>query len=269
MTSKQQVAAVFDDIAAARSWESLYEGRPDRISYNFVTRQRAVEELLEGRVPEAVLDLGCGTGDLLRFFAQHDLRYVGVDYSAEMVARAQRLHAQRLRGDRVCFERGDSEALPFDDASFPLLTAVALLEYFAEPAPTLDEIGRVVAPGGLALVTVPHKSCWNFRVRDWLAPLRRLLFPLYVRWSGAPLTRMAQVAHRAFDPEELHRLMAARGFEPIDERYTNFYFVPHPLDHLLARSYMRLSEWADRSGRGGRFRCLAANYIALYRKSAG
>jgi hypothetical protein len=54
----------------------------------------------------------------------------------------------------------------------------------------------------------------------------------------------------------------------VDARFTNFTFVVHPLDHVFEKTYMRLSEWADRGGRGERYRRFAANYIALYRKAA-
>lgn len=95
--------------------------------------------------PQHVLDLGTGTGvgalAIARRFGQADV--VGVDLSEEMVARARRNVPAEL-AQRVGFDRADASDLPFESASFDLVTHANMI-------PFLSELARVLNPGGHAL----------------------------------------------------------------------------------------------------------------------
>ena len=266
-TSKDEIIQVFDSIASRMSWEKLYSGQVDRISYNFITRQRAVEEMLVPLTAGKVLDLGCGSGDLVNFYVSKGARYVGVDLSRNMIERANVNYASWVQQKKAVFQVADCEALPFSDGEFDVLSAVALIEYLPDPSKALDEISRVVKIGGVALITVPNKKCFNSRIRDFFAPIRNLLFPLYLKWKKAPLAAMKRVTHYSYRQEEIDFLMNTRGFRRIGERFTNFYIIPHPADHLMPKIYMRMSECIDRGRQDQKYKDWAANYIALYRKN--
>ena len=268
LTSKERITSVFDDVASQHAWEDLYSGKIDRTTYNFVSRLRNSEELLAPVVKGKVLDLGCGTGDLFPFFARKGMPYVGVDLSPSMIERANSRHEELLVESEAEFMTGDCESLPFDAMSFDVVTAIALIEYLPDPARTLDEMSRVLKPGGILYLTVPHKSCFNWTMRDIVAPVRDRLFPLYKRIKGSRLSAMSQVKHYHYDADELDALMAKRTMRNIGEKYSNFYFILHPFDHVLPQTYVRLSEWADRSGKDKLFRRFAVNYLGLYQKDA-
>jgi ubiquinone/menaquinone biosynthesis C-methylase UbiE len=142
-----------------------------------VARQRSVQELLQAQVSSSVLDLGCGTGDLPPFFMCKNILYTGLDLSSKMVERAAANHAGLVAGGKARFLTGDSENLPFDGNQFQIVTAVGLIEYFPDANKVLNEIARVLTPGGIALITVPQKSCINFEIRDVLGPLRAIFYP--------------------------------------------------------------------------------------------
>lgn len=264
--SKQEVARVFDDIASKTSWERLYQGKPDRISYNFASRQRAVEELLEPYAAGKVLDVGCGSGDLVVFYVTKGLCYTGVDLSSSMIERANSNYSEFVGEKKAFFQVADCENLPFKDGEFDALSAVALIEYLPEPAKALGEIYRVLKPGGYLLITVPNKKCVNNLFRFFFRPLTNLLFPLYARIKKSPLSAMRNVRHYSYSQEEIDLIMQKRGLRKIAQRYTNFCIIPHPLDHLIPGVYINISERIDRSKLGKRYRNWAANYIAIYRK---
>jgi len=264
---KESVTKVFDSLASTRAWESLYRGSVDRLSYNFVTRQRAVETLLEGYAGPNVVDLGCGTGDLVLFYASKGSRYTGLDISEKMIERAKFNFAGRGSPGQIRFMVGDCENLPFPASEFDTLSAVALIEYLPNPHKALSEISRVLKPGGHALISVPHKSCINFKVRDVLAPARHALYPLYQKLKGGAFSVMKDVKHYHYDPDELDELMKTNGFEKCAAKFSNFYVVLHPFDHAVPKLYMKLSEFVDRSSMSDRLTFLAANYIALYKKA--
>jgi SAM-dependent methyltransferase len=107
--------------------------------------------------PKRVLDLGTGTG--LAAFASArqfpESEVVGVDLAARMVEQA-RVSTPPELADRVRFEVGDAERLPFADAEFELVTLANMIPFF-------DELARVTAAGGHVVVLFsagPETPIW-------------------------------------------------------------------------------------------------------------
>jgi SAM-dependent methyltransferase len=107
----------------------------------------------------AVLEVGCGPGHLsIRLAHDHGLEVTGLDLDPDMIERA-RARAQGARPGAEgspAFVVGDVAALPFGDGSFDLVVSTLSMHHWAEPTKGLAEIGRVLRPGGRALV-------WDFR----------------------------------------------------------------------------------------------------------
>jgi ubiquinone/menaquinone biosynthesis C-methylase UbiE len=120
-----------------------------------------VEEALSGLVPaprlNAILDLGTGTGRMLEIFADKAERAEGVDLSPEMLAFARtRLDEAGLSHAHV--RQGDIFDLTFVDGEFDLVTLHQVLHYLDDPAASIQEAARVLAPGGRLLIAdfAPH-----------------------------------------------------------------------------------------------------------------
>jgi 2-polyprenyl-6-hydroxyphenyl methylase/3-demethylubiquinone-9 3-methyltransferase len=98
-----------------------------------------------GPAAQRVLDLGCGGGFLANYLALRGHSVTGIDTTAEnlVVARAHDPTAS------VRYEVADACALPYADASFDVVCAMDLLEHVDEPERLIDEVGRVLRPGGL------------------------------------------------------------------------------------------------------------------------
>jgi len=103
---------------------------------------------LSARVPEGarVLDVGCGTGGLLRALGPRLAGGLGVDASAPMVA-----HAQRRGGDGLAFEVVDGPIIPAPANTFDVVTSLLSWRYL-DWDPLLLELLRVLKPGGRVLV---------------------------------------------------------------------------------------------------------------------
>jgi len=112
--------------------------------------RRAMVAAVAARSRERVLDVATGTGLVAReLVRRYGCSVVGLDQSAEMLAGARlRLEADPALASRVELVRGEAERLPFTDAEFDHLTFTYLLRYVDDPATTLDELARVVRPGG-------------------------------------------------------------------------------------------------------------------------
>ena len=96
--------------------------------------------------PSSALDLGTGTGQGAFAIARRfpDAQVVGVDLADAMLAEARRKTPPEL-AERVRFENGDASALPFPNASFDLVAHANMIPFF-------DELARVLAPGGHAIL---------------------------------------------------------------------------------------------------------------------
>jgi len=102
-----------------------------------------------------LLDIGCGRGGLLRALDDQlgcDVPPVGLDFSRAMLGMAQRDETNPLRAAR--YVEASAVALPFRDATFSLVTCGYVVKHLTddEVRALLMEIGRVLEPGGLAVI---------------------------------------------------------------------------------------------------------------------
>lgn len=104
-------------------------------------RRRAVRDL-HGNV----LDVACGTGDMVVELLKHGCTVTGIDLSDEMLAIA------RQKATSAIFQLGNAEALPFPDASFDAVTCAFGVRNFVHLEQGLGEMLRVLKPGGRMVI---------------------------------------------------------------------------------------------------------------------
>ena len=139
--------------------------------------------------PDRVLDVGCGTGLLLRDLAQRlpgAACLAGVDAAAGMIEQAR----AKASDPRLRFEQGTAERLPFPDAAFDLVISTTSFDHWADQRAGLAECHRVLAPRGFFVLT---DQCSN-----WLLP-----------------TLVGSRRDRARTPLRATRLLAAAGFRSL------------------------------------------------------
>ncbi len=118
------------------------------------TFKNGVARLADVRAQETVLDLGCGTGTLLRALTarQPDARYTGLDPDLRALATASR----RLRAEagRVTLIQGYAQHLPMADHSFDVVLSTLIFHHLADGVKrqAIREVHRVLRPGGRFLL---------------------------------------------------------------------------------------------------------------------
>lgn len=111
-------------------------------------RAAMVDTVVSSR-PGLVLDVACGPAAVTRRLAKKTAAHVvGLDLSEEMLSRGAASIQGAGLGERVSLVRARGEELPFADAAFDALTFTYLLRYVADPQAALNELARVVKPGG-------------------------------------------------------------------------------------------------------------------------
>jgi len=132
----------------------------------FEPAQQAVLEVMEHHIPtrpNAVLDVGCGTGRLLQSIHERwpDADLMGIDPTPGMVERARQLTPS------ATFALGFAEALPLSDASVDVVVSTFAFHHWSDQGAGLREVARVLRPEGhfvLADAVVPG---WLSRFLPW------------------------------------------------------------------------------------------------------
>lgn len=140
-------------------------------------------------VPGAVLEIGCGSGQLLATLAAHwkETRFVGIDMSI-------RAPEGEPPNPRIKLIEGEFEKAALE-GQFDLVVMIEVLEHLASPVDSLRHIESAMAPGGLLAGQLPN----------WDSPWRKML-PRH--WAGLQIPR-----HQSyFDPASLKRTLESAGF---------------------------------------------------------
>ena len=184
-------------VSSARAAPALFEEYVGGLPIDDVLPEFVVERLtaLAREQPAAVLDLGAGDGRYLGLFARtiaKDALLVGCEISFR---RALRIKA---KGFRVVVAQ--SEALPFREGVFQLVTLVEVIEHTESPARSLDEVRRVLGRGGRLMLTTPNY------------PMKRL-FDLRAAVRQRSLSRLRD------DPTHISPMSAARLERLLEPRF--------------------------------------------------
>ncbi len=200
----------------------------------------------------SVLDMGCNIGALLSHIRQlrPGIAAFGVDINSEALRRANETEI-------VC--QSASSSLPFVDGSFECVTCIQVLEHIPrkERQATLEEIHRVLRPGGRLILSTPHAgwTAWadpnNLRFR--LPYLHKKLLRQGLRDAGYGGQREV-IWHHHFTVPELSELLASRPWR-LEYRFRSGILAPfldalgwpfyryNKTSSLLLRQIHRLLDW--------------------------
>jgi len=175
--------------------------------------RRHTERLLEVAAVapgDAVLDVGCGTGDTTRACARRavDGDVLGVDLSTVMLERA-RARAREEGLSNVTFERADAQVHPFPPARTDIVVSRFGVMFFADPVAAFANLGRGMAGDGRLVAVVRQEFAGN----EWVA----------VPWDALALGRAlptpASGGPGAFglaDPDHVRGVLGSAGFRRVE-----------------------------------------------------
>jgi SAM-dependent methyltransferase len=227
------------DRAPGHSLNDFYEN-PQVPASSGPDRARRMADLLAGVLrssgsgragPAVVVDVGCGDGAATSLAAQRNPGHhiLGLDWSAGSLRLAQRLGLTLVRGGV------DPPGLPLAPQTADVVIMSELIEHLIDTDSALEEVHRVLKPGGSLLLSTPNLAAWYNRGLVALG-----VQPLFSEVSlrgvyGRPGSVVAGHLH-LFTRRALVGLLAARGFADIRVTGACYHDVPRvlrPLDRAF------------------------------------
>ena len=154
---------------------------------------------------ERVLDVGCGTGVVARL-AAHSVAtngsVVGVDPNPGMLAVARDID---VPGITIDWREAGAEKLPFEDATFDVVLSQMSLQFVADRKAALDEMHRVLVPGGRLVINLPGPPTKMFTA----------LADAVGRHIHPEAARFVLAVFSLHDPAEVEHLLQDAGFHDV------------------------------------------------------
>lgn len=148
---------------------------------------------IEKSAAKSVLDIGCGSGNILGQLVGRNMSLFGLDLSDAMVQVAE----NRL-GNRALVTVGDAEKLPYENSSMDLIVCNASFHHYPNPEKVLKEMYRVLKSDGSLLIGDPNLSF-----------LLRVLMNPFIKYSNAG-------DYKIYSKSGFEKLLMANGFRMVD-----------------------------------------------------
>jgi len=217
---KEQVAQMFDNIS------ENYDELNRVISFGIdVKWRKKVVAIVGGNSPKQILDIATGTGDLAIMLSQlHPDKIIGLDISEGMLSVGKEKIDKANLSEMIEMIVGDSENMPFEDAAFDAITVSFGVRNFANLDKGLQEINRVLKPGGILVILetsvprkFPYKQGYHFHTSVILPIIGKLFSKDKVAYSY-----LSESANSFPFGEKFNNILLKNGFSTATDMPVTF-----------------------------------------------
>lgn len=210
-SKKEQVARMFNSISHRYDFLNHFLS----LGIDRGWRKKAIN-LLRPLKPRQLLDVATGTGDFaLQALSLNPEKITGVDISEGMLQVGRKKIQDRNVADKIVLQLADSENLPFEENKFDAVTVGFGVRNFEHLERGLEEIFRVLKPGGVAVILefsrprkFPFKQGYNFYFKFILPKIGRI-----VSSDKTAYTYLPESVEAFPDGEDFLRILRDVGFK--------------------------------------------------------
>jgi SAM-dependent methyltransferase len=234
---KQTVKTFFD---TSKEWQGrLYDDGDDHFARMIARRKFYALRMLNqlpGLRTRAAIDIGCGSGAYLTALAGMGFDTYGMDYSTQMLKAACETASSTRNGRGAHLFVGDVEYLPLKTEKFDLVLCVGVLGYLLVDLNALQEMGRILRPGGFLLVGVRNLLDISSFHRVILNKLRSLIVQRRrngrgkTQHGGAEAPKTTQVEppsghlNKSYNLWRFERMMRETGYRLVEAKTFGYEF---------------------------------------------
>ncbi len=174
-----------------------------------------------------ILDLATGTGDVAIEVAKRtpdDVKIIGVDFCSEMIELAIKKVGEQKLNDRISFQQGKAEDLPFSDGTFDRVIVAFGVRNFSDIYRGIKEIYRVLKDDGMVIIlefTLPETGFFSRFSWFYIKNILPRIGSMISGWKSGYLY-LTNSIHQFSKPEELKAIMDNSGF--VEVKYTTLTF---------------------------------------------
>ncbi len=251
--SDSELAAIYGpDYALAAEGTATHAGM---IQSKRATADHYLDLLPQHGVPAnaRLLEVGCGSGHLLRQAAERGYDVTGVEYSPFACERAR----QTLGGRGRVFE-GEIDVLREESSAYDVCILCDVIEHVRNPGEFLQHAARLLRPGGIVLVVTPSRDSWSARAMGarWMEYKPEHLF----YFNSSTISR--QLVNAGFAHPTLHP-----GTKLLSLDYVTAHFEKYPVPGIV-QVLRGLRALAPAALNRRLFRVVASGLIAVAQKPA-
>lgn len=259
---KRYVKNYFDEYSKEYHEDHYVKKKPASIYPTLAIRLRYMTDMLSDFKKNGnIIDVGCGTGEMLQVLKKHKFLTYGLDYSYKMLHEI----SKETVDQQYPLINSDIENLPFGNESFDGVICAGVIEYLNEDQKALREISRILKPGGYAIITISNRlsparlfeplvhNAIGQKIKGWI---KRYIFKKQTLLYPPFRTRAPFLFNRHAEKE---------GLILSEFDYYHFSVLAWPINRLFPNFYVSSGLKMEKFSRT-KFGFLGRGYIAKYRK---
>ena len=181
---KYEINTYFENQAISDEWDSLYDSK-NPISFPFIDRLNKTNLVLKSIKYSDILDLGCGTGIIIKHVIKKNNRYTGIDYSLNMINTIKYKYNNLINDYSITLLNDDFDLMEINKM-YNLVIGLGFIEYSSNPEHTINKIYSKLDFDGSLILSFPNKLSLDYLMLKVLSILKVIIKVFLGKYTKQP-----------------------------------------------------------------------------------